>query len=155
MIKQLNQNFFNAHIGEKLLLTLWVGAIWAIGYIAVPTLFGTLDDRQLAGLLAGKMFTAVSYVGLFCGVILMISTIRCAYPLKSNVRFWLLIFMLALVCIGEFILQPQMAELKLLGLVQGSEALNYFDQLHYISSILYMVNSLLGLALVTVHSKTV
>ena len=155
MIKQLNQNFFNAHIGEKLLLTLWVGAIWAIGYIAVPTLFGTLDDRQLAGLLAGKMFTAVSYVGLFCGVILMISTIRCAHPLKSNVQFLLLIFMLALVCIGEFILQPQMAELKLLGLVEGSKALNYFDQLHHISSILYMVNSLLGLALVTLHSKTV
>ena len=57
--------------GEQLLVTLWVGSLWAIGYLAVPILFSTLDDRMLAGMLAGKMFTAVSFIGLGCGTALL------------------------------------------------------------------------------------
>jgi hypothetical protein len=40
-------------------LTLWVGGFWAIGYLAAPMLFYNLDDRMLAGMLAGKMFTGM------------------------------------------------------------------------------------------------
>ena len=29
-------------------ITLWVGGLWAIGYIAAPVLFSSLGDRQLA-----------------------------------------------------------------------------------------------------------
>ena len=34
-------------------ITLWVGGLWAIGYIAAPVLFSSLGDRQLAGVVAG------------------------------------------------------------------------------------------------------
>ena len=44
-----------------------VGSLWAIGLIAAPTLFSVLSDNtQLAGLLAGKMFTLTAYVGMAC-----------------------------------------------------------------------------------------
>ena len=33
---------------QRILLTAWVGGLWAIGYIAAPTLFATLDDRAMA-----------------------------------------------------------------------------------------------------------
>lgn len=136
-----------------MLLTLWVGALWSIGYIAVPTLFGTLDDRQLAGMLAGKMFTAVSYLGLFCGVMLMASVLKRIRPLKNSLQFWLLIIMLILVLVGEFVLQPSMASLKSMGIVEGSEGARQFAQLHGIASVLYLLNSLLGLMLVIFHSS--
>ena len=63
---------------ERIILTLWVGALWAIGYLAVPFLFSGLDDRRLAGELAGEMFKAVGYVGLVSGIILLVTAvIRC------------------------------------------------------------------------------
>ena len=37
-------------------ITLWVGALWAIGGIAAPTLFYHLADKMQAGNLAGQMF---------------------------------------------------------------------------------------------------
>jgi hypothetical protein len=41
-------------LGERLLLTLWVGSLFAIGYIAVPMAFATLDDVILAGQYIGS-----------------------------------------------------------------------------------------------------
>lgn len=134
--------------GEKILLTIWIGALWTVGFIVVPTLFGSLEDRQIAGLLAGKMFTAVSYIGLFSGLVLLVSEFRRSGTLlsswRANKRFWLLIFMLLLVVIGEFLIQPQMAALKQSGLSVGPE----FDRLHGMATALYMLNCLFGLILI-------
>ncbi|HEY9151095.1 MAG TPA: DUF4149 domain-containing protein, partial [Gammaproteobacteria bacterium] len=54
-------------VGERILLTLWVGGLWAIGFIAAPILFAVLEDRTLAGTLAGEMFRALAWLGLVCG----------------------------------------------------------------------------------------
>ena len=45
-------------------ITLWVGGMWAIGYMVAPVLFSSLGDRQLAGLVAGKLFSLIGWVGL-------------------------------------------------------------------------------------------
>jgi hypothetical protein len=133
--------------GERILLSLWVGALWAIGYLAVPTLFASLDDRMLAGMVAGKMFTGVSFIGLGCGTALLASFwMQYAKPLAER-RVQLLLLMLSLVVIGEFMLQPQMAALKAEGLIEGSGAAARFGVLHGIASLLYLLNSLTGLAL--------
>ena len=39
----------------QIAITLWVGGLLAIGYIAAPVLFASLGDRQLAGMVAGKL----------------------------------------------------------------------------------------------------
>lgn len=132
-------------VGERILLTLWVGGLWAIGYIAVPTLFANMNDRQLAGALAGQMFHIISYIGLVCGVLLLASVLKRA---GLQWRAWVLIVMLALVATGEFVLQPMMESLKLQGLIEGSEAKKQFGMLHGVASIIYLMESLLGLALV-------
>jgi len=133
-------------VGDRILLTLWVGALWAIGYIAAPILFTVLDDRQLAGKLAGEMFHIVSYIGLVSGIFLLVSVLK---RMGLQWRAWVLIVMLVLVATGEFVLQPMMESLKLQGLIEGSEAKKQFGMLHGIASTLYMLESLLGLALVT------
>lgn len=130
---------------EPVLLTLWIGLLWGIGYLAVPVLFSSLDDRILAGMLAGKMFTAVSFIGLGCGLALLLMSLG-SRPLR-NFRLPLLVLMLVLVVIGEFVLQPMMAELKLQGLVEGSDASARFGMLHGIASLLYLFNSVAGLFL--------
>ena len=134
---------------ERLLLTTWVGALWAIGYLAVPVLFASLDDRMLAGMLAGKMFTLLSFLGLGCGSLLLILGFAGNGVPGRGVRAAMLLCMLLLVAVGEFGLQPVMAELKRQGLVEGSEQYAQFARLHGVASVLYLANSLLGLALVS------
>lgn len=142
------KQYLNQTSGEKILLTIWIGALWTVGFLVVPTLFGTLEDKQLAGMLAGKMFTAVSYIGLFCALIILLSEARLSRQFTANKRIWLLALMLLIVIIGEFIIQPMMADLKLSGLLSSSEVARRFDQLHLAATALYMLNSLLGLILI-------
>lgn len=140
--------------GEQLLQTLWVGGLIAVGYLAVPILFNTLDDRRLAGELAGQMFSAMSMVGLLCGAALLAGAIMAAKGawLRSR-RVQVLLAMLALVAIGAFVLQPMMQELKAAGLLPGSAEASQFGKLHGISSVLYLLNSLLGLWLVMMQPR--
>jgi len=134
-------------VGEKILLTLWVGGMWTAGYIVAPLLFKTLDDRMLAGNLAGQVFTVMSYIGIVCAVFLIISQYL-QTPLLNNWRLWTLLGMLVVVVVGQFVLQPMMAELKASGL--EGEAAKQFGRLHGVSAILFLMNSLAGLALVIV-----
>ncbi|MDH5786490.1 MAG: DUF4149 domain-containing protein [Chromatiales bacterium] len=136
--------------GERMLLSLWVGALWAIGYLAVPTLFASLDDSALAGMVAGRLFTGVSLIGMGCGTALLVSFwMQGARPLAER-RVQLLVVMLGLVIIGEFALQPQMAALKAEGLIEGSGAAARFGVLHGIASLLYFANSVVGLVLLVI-----
>ena len=136
---------FNAF--ERVLLSLWIGSMWAIGYLAVPVLFATLDDRILAGMLAGKMFTILNFMGLFCAALLFSGLFyQQGRAALSDWRSWLLLFMLLLICVIAFILQPQMSELKQLGL--NGDSLQQFRWPHGLSSTLFLFNSLAGLLLV-------
>jgi Domain of unknown function (DUF4149) len=135
--------------GEQFLQTLWVGGLLSIGYLAVPILFHSLDDRRLAGELAGHMFSVMNVIGFVCGGTLLLSSLIAVKGgwLKAR-RVQVLLAMLTIVAVGAFVMQPMMQELKAAGLVEGSEAAAQFGKLHGISSMLYLVNSLLGIYLV-------
>lgn len=133
------------HVGERILLTLWVGGMWTVGYIVAPVLFKTLEDRMLAGNLAGQMFTVMSYIGIVCALFLILGQYL-HNTTFNNWRLWVLVAMLIIVVIGQFVLQPMMAELKAAGL-DGDKA-KQFGQLHGVASILFMLNSIAGLTLV-------
>mgnify|MGYP003552076572 CR=1 FL=1 len=49
-----------------LAVTLWVGGLWAIGFMAAPALFASLKDRVLAGEVAGNLFGLIAWVGIAC-----------------------------------------------------------------------------------------
>ena len=139
---------------ERILLTLWVGGMWTIGYLVAPVLFGTLNDRQLAGDLAGFLFKIIGIIGLVSGVILFLLAItEFGRHWFRTWRVWTLIVMVTLVGTGLFVLQPMMQDLKAQGLIQGSIQATRFGQLHGISSILYLITSLLGLSLVIAGTR--
>ena len=138
-------------VTERILLTLWVGGMWITGYMVAPVLFGTLDDRQLAGTLAGHMFTSMSYIGLACGVLLLVGGLA-----RDGLRQWrngFIMIMLVIIIIGQFVLQPMMAELKAAGIAEGTANAAEFGKLHGIASVMFLLNSLLGLVLVIMPSK--
>ena len=131
-------------IGERLLLTIWVGGLWTIGYMVAPALFANLEDRALAGSLAGTLFEIIAYTGLACGTLLLLfNQLRYAGK-RLNWRAVVLLVMILLVITGQFIIAPMMGELRSQDLTDTTE----FARLHGAASALYLVNSILGMALV-------
>ncbi len=119
--------------------------MWAIGYIVAPVLFQMLD-KPVAGNVAGQLFSIVSYIGIFSAVALIINIlVQQGFSLR-HWQLWTLIIMLLVIIIGQFVLQPMMAELKALGLTEENRS--QFDRLHGVASVLFLMNSLAGLALV-------
>lgn len=136
-------------ITERILLTFWIGGMWTVGYIVAPTLFAMLDDRSVAGAVAGQLFSIMSYLGLVAAIVLLSAQLyRAEMAWHRNWRIWVLLVMLLVIVIGEFYLQPLMAELKTAGLTAGSDNAKHFGQLHGVASVLFLINSLLGLGLV-------
>lgn len=133
-------------------VTAWVGGLWAIGYIAAPTLFAAAPDRAIAGMLAGKMFTWIAYLGTGCGFFLLIHRLaRFGTGALKQAFFWAALVMLLLTVAGHFGIQPIMESLKAQALpkeVMQSVFKDRFATWHGISSILYLIQSLLGLVLV-------
>lgn len=129
-------------ITERMMLTLWVGSLWAVGAMVAPVLFTQLDDRALAGSLAGNLFTLTALLGLVCGSILLIaSLLRTA---RYDWRAWVTTAMLLLVAAGQFLLAPMIGDLRDEGLVDSAE----FARLHGLASLLFLLTAGLGLLLV-------
>ena len=137
---------------QEIAVTLWVGGLWITGYMVAPVLFASLPDRMLAGMLAGKMFAVISYIGMVCGSYLLVYRItrQGGSALKEGF-FWAVLAMLLLTLAAHFGIQPIIEHLKEAALprdVMQSVFKDRFRAWHGISSILYLIQSLLGLFLV-------
>jgi hypothetical protein len=129
---------------ERILLTLWVGSLWVAGFVVAPLLFAELHDRALAGSTAGTLFTVTSYIGLAAGSVLLLLNV--AVRKCINWRALVLIGMLCLIVIGQFVITPMVADLRMQGLTESPR----FGQLHGVASVLFLLTSVLGLVLVAV-----
>ena len=69
---------------------------------------------------------------------------------RLNWRALVLLAMLVLILIGQFLLAPMIADLRLAGASGTPE----FARLHGLASLAYLVTSVLGLALVAAPVKT-
>ena len=127
---------------ERILLTLWVGSLWVTGFVVAPVLFAELADRTLAGSTAGTLFTLTSYIGLVCGGVLLLLNV--ALHKRMNWRALTITAMLLLIVIGQFVITPMVAELRLQGLTESAR----FGRLHGVASMLFLLTSVLGLLLV-------
>lgn len=136
------------NIGERIVLTLWVGGLWGVGFLAVPVLFHS-TDKHAAGELAAPMFTLINGFGLVCGALLL------SFAAFAGGRAWyrswrtgVIVAMMAVAAIILFLIQPEMAALKAQAASAGSDLGPRFGRLHGVSSILYLCASVLGLWLV-------
>ncbi len=135
------------NIGERILLTLWIGGMWIIGFVVAPTLFSLLADRSMAGNIAGHLFTVLNYIGIVSAVFLLIAQyLRQAQASFKNRLFWMIVIMLVIILISQFVLQPMMAELKTQTMTDAVKG--QFGRLHFFSSLLYLANCVFGLVLV-------
>lgn len=137
-----------------LTVTLWVGSLWTVGYLVAPTLFASVAKRSLAGTLAGRMFRAEAWLSVFCALLLL-ALLKFGAADKSAIArrqlMRLVVGMLLCTLIGYFGLQPFMSALREAagpdGVMESAMKMR-FGILHGISSVFYLIQSLLGVALV-------
>lgn len=139
---------------ERILITLWVGGLWVVGYLTAPVLFSHLSDRKLAGDIAGILFQIIHTIGLGAAIVLLMMVYDHYRALWWRIwRVWLLIAMAALTAVLLFYVQPLIHELKSVPLLPGSEAARQFGVWHGISASIYLILSLLGLVLAGVGAR--
>ena len=136
-------------------ITLWAGGMWAIGYLAAPVLFDSLTDKIQAGALAGRMFAWIAYIGMASGAYLLVFRFtRFGAAAFKQGFLWLVLLMLLLTVAGHFGIRPIMVALKEQALpldVMHSVFKDRFATWHGVSSVVYLVESLLGWFLVTLN----
>ncbi len=144
--------FYFLRLARTLLVTLWAGSLWTVGYLAAPLLFATLPDRMLAGTIAGSLFRAEAWLSLACGILLL-AIFRSDTTLQSRaICIRIVIGMLVCVVVGYFGLQPFMAEIRAAAAQAGGvmdDAMRMrFGVLHGVASIIYLLQSVAAIVLV-------
>jgi hypothetical protein len=138
-----------------LICGVWVGSLFAVGYLVVPTIFANLQDRQVAGMIAAAIFQVEAYLSvLVCLSLLVLANLLVRREVEHyrSIR-WITFVLLLSSLITCFGLIPYMDALRqealLLGVpVMASPSASLFGRLHGISSGLFLVQSLLGLWMV-------
>jgi hypothetical protein len=141
-----------------LCLILWLGGIVFFGAVMAPTLFAVLPSRSLAGSVVNPALNHLHWIGLFCGLILLVCSALHDYLAKgdfrlTSTRHLLVILMLALTAVSLFVVTPKMAALRtqmgVIDYVPASDPLHVqFNALHVWSTRLEGAVLLLGLGVV-------
>lgn len=136
-----------------MIIGIWLGVILGVGYLVAPTLFLSMSDKQVAGAIAGEIFkyTAMFTILVVAGLLIFSHLL---FKRNSLVKYRTIsrIFILIMFCalLGSFVIQPWMNELKNAAAQSGvsvmsSEHAKMFGRLHGVSSILFLLEALLGL----------
>ncbi|GLR11561.1 DUF4149 domain-containing protein [Chitinimonas viridis] len=142
------QTFPNAL--RSILTVFWIGGLWVIGLLVGPLLFQQLDNN-LAYRMVAVMFRAMAWVGIVAGIYIVFH-ILWDEGLRAfqTLEFWLILGMLILTLVNHFAVFPVISEVKpqmhtaAEGVFGGG-----FQSWQTISSLIYLIQSVLGLVYVT------
>ena len=139
---------------QRLVLTAWVGSTWTIGLLAAPLAFSVIQPQSLAGPFASHIFYWQSVIALFCAPVILL-----LHPYTERRLRWfqpivlLVVLIAALAALQQFLLAPIMAGARIELMSTVNEATRAalaarFGWLHSLSSILYLIQCLLGAVLI-------
>jgi hypothetical protein len=115
---------------------LWAGSLWSVGLWVTPILFSAQSDRQLAGVLAGRIFSIETYVGIAVAVLALL--------LPGRTQFVWAYLAAALMAVNEWALRPVMAAARAHGAAAGLT----FGAWHGVSAVIYVAACLALLIMV-------
>lgn len=116
---------------SRVIAALWMGSLWTVCGLVAPTLFAVLDDRRLAGDLAGEFFTLATWLGLGLGLLLFLALVRIGNATRS-LRIWIVVTAVAPIA-SETVLRPFMSAARAAGNMAA------FGTLHAMSAALFLV----------------
>jgi hypothetical protein len=110
----------------RVLMVLWAGSLWSLLWVAAA-LFRFLSDRHTAGLIAARLFSIETYLGLAVAVLALL--------LPGRGRFRWGFFAMALLAVNEWILKRVMNAAQAHGSALGLG----FGAWHGVSAGLYVL----------------
>ena len=116
---------------------LWAGSLWSVALWVTPILFAAQSDRHLAGVLAGRIFSIETYVGIVVAVLALV--------LRGRREFAGGYLAAVLLAVNEWVLRPVMAAARM----QGSALGLTFGAWHGVSAVIYLAACLALLAAAT------
>jgi hypothetical protein len=119
----------------RVLITLWAGSLWSLLWVAT-VLFRFLSDRHTAGLIAARLFSIETYLGLAVAAL--------AVMLPGRGRFRAGFLAVALLGVNEWLLKRAMS----LAQTQGSALGLGFGAWHGVSAGLYVLACLCVVVLI-------
>jgi hypothetical protein len=111
----------------RVLLVLWAGSLWSVGLWVTPILFSAQSDRHLAGILAGRVFSIETYVGVAVAVFALLR--------PGRTKFVWGYLAAALLAINEWALRPVMVVAR----EHGSAVGLTFGGWHGVSAVIYVI----------------
>jgi hypothetical protein len=120
----------------RVLLVLWAGSLWSLAAWVAPTLFHAQSDRHLAGILAAKLFSIETYVGLGAAALALLLPVRAKFAWGYAA--------VALLSVNEWVLKRVMAQAHDHGTAAGLG----FGAWHGVSALFYVSACLAVLRLV-------
>ena len=122
--------------GFRVLFVLWAGSLWSLAAWVAPTLFYAQGDRHLAGVLAARLFSIETYIGVGVAVLALL--------LPDRTKFVWGYLAAALLSINEWALKRIMEQAHSHGTAAGLG----FGAWHGVSAVLYVLACLAVLRLV-------
>lgn len=119
----------------RVLLTLWAGSLWSMLWVAA-VMFRFLNDRHTAGLIAARLFSIETYLGIAVAVLALL--------LPGRGRFRLGFLAVALLAVNEWLLKRAMS----LAQTHGSAWGLGFGAWHGVSAGLYVLACLCVLVMI-------
>jgi uncharacterized membrane protein len=110
---------------------LWWGSLTAVGFGVVPMLFANLPSPAMAGAMAAKLFSALTWVTVVCGLVLLMSLKKNMPLAQSNKAQAALIFIVSgmlLALLSEFAVAPRIVARENLRLWHSVGTLMYAVQ---------------------------
>lgn len=93
-----------------LLSALWWGSLSTLGFLVVPLLFAHLPTPALAGATAAKLFTAQTWLSLFCGLLFLFLSRSKAEGTSQRLNQSVILFVIGgmvLALLAEFAVAPR------------------------------------------------
>ena len=120
----------------RILFVLWAGSLWSLAAWVAPTLFYAQSDRHLAGVLAARLFSIETYVGVGVAALALL--------LPGRMRFVWGYIAAALLSLNEWILKAIMTQAH----ERGAVGHLGFGAWHGVSAALYVLACLAVLRLI-------
>ena len=120
----------------RVLVVLWAGSLWSLAMWVAPTLFYAQADRHVAGVLAARLFSIETYVGLGVAALALLRL--------SRAKFVWGYAAVALLSINEWVLKRILAQAHAHGTAAGLG----FGAWHGVSAVLYVLACVAVLRLV-------
>jgi hypothetical protein len=139
-----------------LIASLWAGSVWAVSYLAAPSVFAVLDSTA-AGNVVGTMLARLAWLSMALAPLLAVLVWRATdLDAKRRRRLFALTGGMLVCSLAVYLgLQPMMAAIRAAAGpagVRASPQWGTFAGLHGASQVLYLIESILG-ALLVVKSR--